>query len=60
MTARMPHDEQTDAPTADGLDVTHADGVVKGNADIVCERGTPQPDGAFTLPIYPKPSDFYS
>lgn len=45
--------------TDDGLDVISIDGLITGNADIVCERATPTPDFANTLPIYPKPADFY-
>jgi hypothetical protein len=45
--------------TAEVPDVISIEGLITGNADIVCERGTPTPDYANTLPIYPKPSDFY-
>jgi hypothetical protein len=63
--ARMqsPHafDERRDRRVNDresGTDTIDCTGVILGNDDIVCERGEAQPDGAFTLPIYPKPSDF--
>lgn len=39
----------------DGLQAVDCTGVIKGNADIVCERATPTPDTACTLPIYPLP-----
>lgn len=50
---------EPDAPSAEGRDVITFDGLITGNADIACERATPTPDYANTLPIYPKPSDFY-
>lgn len=39
----------------DGLEAIDCTGVITGNADIACERGTAQPDTACTLPIYPLP-----
>jgi hypothetical protein len=41
-----------------GTDTIDCTGVILGNDDIVCDRGEAKPDGAFTLAIYPKPSDF--
>lgn len=50
----------TALPTTAGLEVTEYRGldlVLTGNADLVCERGTPTPDTrTCTLPIYPLPS----
>jgi len=42
---------------ADDLQATDCTGVITGNADIACERATPKPDHACTLPIYPRPDD---
>ena len=50
---------EPDAPSAEGLDVITFDGLITSTADLVCERATPTPDYANTLPIYPKPADFY-
>lgn len=47
----------TPTPPDDDYQVVDCTGVILGNADIVCERATPAPDHAFTLPIYPAPSD---
>lgn len=52
------HPDPNTTPAADGLEVVDATGIITGNADIVCERGEPQPDTvACTLPIYPQPGD---
>lgn len=44
----------------DGLQATDCTGVIKGNADIACERAEPVPDIVVPLPIYPAPSDLPS
>lgn len=46
-----------EAPNDSGLDAIDATGVITGNADIVCERGTAEPSNDYTLPIYPAPHD---
>jgi hypothetical protein len=52
------HPDPNSTPAADGLEVVNTTGVLTGNADIVCERGEPQPDTvACTLPMYPQPGD---
>ena len=38
-------------------DVIDCSGVTICNDDIACERSEPNPDGANTLPVYPKPDD---
>lgn len=53
----VPDDDPGDAPTREGLSVIDTSGILKGNADIECEWSPPKPDNAFTLPIYPAPSD---
>ena len=50
-------DGSVDAPSREGLSVMDGTGILKGNADIGCEWSPPKPDNAFTLPIYPAPSD---
>ena len=47
----MPRD---DTPSLHATDCT---GVIKGNADIACERAMPDPDAHVPLPIYPAPAD---
>lgn len=49
--------DDDDAPSREGLSVVDGTGILKGNADIECEWSPPKPDYAFTLPIYPTPSD---
>lgn len=55
--SEMEHDVPDDAPNGEGLSVVDTTGILKGSADIECEWSPPKPDGAFTLPIYPAPSD---
>ena len=60
---QSPHafDERRDRRVNDhetGIDSIDCTGVIVGNDEIVCERGEAKPDGAFTLQIYPKSSDF--
>lgn len=50
-------DATNDAPSREGLGLVDATRILKGNADIECEWSPPKPDHAFTLPIYPAPSD---
>ena len=50
-------DDADDTPSREGLSVVDATGILKGNADIECEWSPLKPDNAFTLPIYPAPSD---
>lgn len=53
-----PTDDDIEAmPTREGLSVIDTTGILTGNADIECEWSPPKPDNAFTLPIYPAPSD---
>ena len=47
------------AADADGLEATDCTGVIKGNADIVCERGEFSPDARMSLPAYPSPTAGY-
>ena len=39
------------------VEETYIGRIQRGNEGIPCERGEANPDGADTLPIYPKPSD---
>lgn len=50
-------DDNDGAPSREGLSVVDGTGILKGNADIECEWSPPKRDNAFTLPIYPTPSD---